>query len=98
MPYLSLLNKIQQSGVDALKALRTLYEKGFFSHDCILMIDEIYLQKSAQYQSGEYVGVGEEENLGKFEEGIVEFIGLLVVGLKQSIPFVVPAIPEVTFN
>ena len=95
MPYLSLLNKIQQSGVDALKALRTLYEKGFFSHDCILMIDEIYLQKSAQYQSGEYVGVGEEENLGKFEEGIVEF---MVVGLKQSIPFVVQAIPEVTFN
>ena len=56
------------------------------------MIDEIYLQKSAQYQSGEYVGVDEEGNLYK---GIVAF---MVVGLKQSIPFVFRAIPEVTFN
>ena len=44
------------------------------------MIDEMYLQKSAQYQSGEYV---EEGNLYK---GIV---GFMVVGLKLSIPFVV---------
>ena len=52
----------------------------------------MYLQKAAQYQSGEYVGVDEEGNLHK---GIVAF---MVVGLKQSIPFVVQAIPEVTFN
>ena len=54
---LPLLNKIQQGGVDPLKALKTVHEKGLFSCDCILMIDEMYLQKSAQYQSGEYVGV-----------------------------------------
>ena len=84
---LPLLNKIQQGGVDALKALKTVHEKGSFSCDCILMIDEMYLQKSAQYQSGEYVGVD--------EEGIITF---MVVGLKQSIPFVVQAIPEVIFN
>ena len=52
MPSLSLLNKIQ-GGVDALKALRTLYEKGSFSRDCILMIDEMYLQKFAQYHTGD---------------------------------------------
>ena len=57
MSYLSLLNKIQQGGVDALKALKTLYEKGFFSRDCILMIDEMYLQRSTQYQSREYARV-----------------------------------------
>ena len=51
---LPLLHKIQQSGVVALKVLRTVHEKGSFSCDCILMIDEMYLQKSAQYQSGEY--------------------------------------------
>ena len=38
-------------------------------------------------QSGEYVGVG--------EEGTITF---MVVGLKQSIPFVVQAISEVIFN
>ena len=44
---LPLLNKIQQGGVDAIKALKTVYDKGSFSGDCILMIDEMYLQKSA---------------------------------------------------
>ena len=53
------------------------------------MIDQAYLQKSAQYQSRENV---EEGNLNK---GNVVF---LVVELKQSIPFVVQTILEVTFN
>ena len=53
------------------------------------MIDQMYLQKSAQYQSGENV---EERNLYK---GIFAF---LVVELKQSIPFVVQTLSEVTFN
>ena len=39
------------------------------------MIDEIYLQKSAQYQSGEYVVVDKEGNLYK---GVVAFV---IVGL-----------------
>ena len=53
------------------------------------MIDQMYLQKSAQYQSGENV---QERNLYK---GIFAF---LVVELKQSTPFVVQTISEVTFN
>ena len=52
----------------------------------------MYLQKSAQYQSGENEGVDKEGNLYK---GTVAF---MVVGFKLSIPFVVQAIPEVTFN
>ena len=53
------------------------------------MIDEMYLQKSAQYQSGEYV---EERNLYK------RIFAFMVVGLQESIPFVVQTILEVTFN
>ena len=53
------------------------------------MIHQVYLQKSAQCQSGENV---EEGNLYK---GIFAF---LVVELKQPIPFVAQIIPEVTFN
>ena len=87
MRYLSLLNKFQQGGVDMLNVLKTLHGKGSFSCDCILMIDEMYSRKSAQYQVGEYVGVD--------EEGITTF---MVVGLKHSIPFVVQAITEVIFN
>ena len=56
------------------------------------MIDEMYLQKSAQYLLGEYVGIDGEGNLCK---GIIAF---MVVGLKQSVPFTVQAIPEVIFN
>ena len=53
------------------------------------MIDQMDLQKSAQYQSGENV---DEGNLYK---GIFVF---LVVELRQSIPVVVQTIPKVTFN
>ena len=92
MSSISLLNKIQQGGVDSLKILKVLCEKGEISTDLILMVDEMYLQKAALYHTGEYVGADEEGNLYK---GIVAF---MVVGLKQSIPFVVQAVPEVTFN
>ena len=92
MPSISLLNKIEQGGIDSLKGLKVLREKGGISTDLIIMEDEMYLHKAAQYQAGEYVGADEEGNLYK---GIVAF---MVVGLKQSTPFVVQAIPEVTFN
>lgn len=92
MPSLSLLTKIQQGGVDSLKALQMLRDKGEISNDLIMMVDEMYLQKSTQYQAGEYVGSDEEGNLFT---GIMAF---MVVGLKQSVPFVVQAIPEVTYD
>ena len=85
MKYLLSPNKIQQGGVEMLNVLKILHEEVSLACDCILMIDEMYLRKSAQYQSREYVGVD--------EEGIITF---MAVGLKQSIPFV--AIPEVIFN
>ena len=37
MPSLSLLNKIQQGGVDALRALKTLYKIGSFPRNYILI-------------------------------------------------------------
>ena len=79
-------------GLDSLKVLKALGEKCKISTDLTLMVDEMYLQKAAQYQAREYVGGDEEGNLYK---GIVAF---MVVGLKQSIPLVVWAIPEITFN
>ena len=63
-----------------------------FSCDRILIIDEMYLQNSAQYQSGENEGVDKE---GKLYKGTVAF---MVVGFKLSIPFFVQTIPEVKFN
>ena len=56
------------------------------------MVDEMYLEKATQYHSGEYVGADDEGNLYK---GIVAF---MIVGLKDSIPYIVQAIPEVEFS
>ena len=61
MPSISLLNKIQVGGVDALRALKVLREKGRISTDLILMVEEMYLHKAAHYQAGEYVSANEED-------------------------------------
>ena len=45
MPSISLLNKLQAGGVDAMKSVKYLLEKGDISRDVVLMFDEMYLQK-----------------------------------------------------
>ena len=64
-PSISFLDKIQKGGVDCIKALKLIYERGDYSRDLILMVDEMYLQKSTQYQGGEFVGADEEGALYK---------------------------------
>ena len=56
------------------------------------MVDEMFLQKEASYQSRDYVGEDEE---GELYKGIACF---MIVGLKQSVPHVIQAIPEVTIT
>ena len=92
LPSFSLLNKIQQGGVDAVKGIKLLMEKGKMSKDVVLCVDEMFLQKMSQYQGGEFVGEDEEGNLYK---GIVAF---MIVGLKKSVPYVIQACPETTFD
>ena len=52
----------------------------------------MFLQKEASYQSGDYVGEDEE---GELYKGIA---CVMIVGLKQSVPHVIQAIPEVTIT
>ena len=92
LPSFSLLRKIQQGGVDSIKALKLLREKGKISEDLVLMADEMYLQKATDFSGGEYIGADDEGTLYK---GVVAF---MVVGIKQSIPYVVKATPEVTIK
>ena len=92
LPSISTLHRIQAGGVDSLKAAKKLREKGHISSDVILMVDEMFLQKEASYQSGDYVGEDEE---GELYKGISCF---MIVGLKQSVPHVIQAIPEVTIT
>ena len=60
-------------GLQSSLCFESLSGKDEISTDLILMLDEIYLQKAAQYQAGGYVGVDEEGNQYK---GITAFIVL----------------------
>ena len=51
-PSLSLLRKITEGQLDAVKSAKTLKSQGAISIDVVLMFDEIYLQKCEEY-SGE---------------------------------------------
>ena len=54
--------------------------------DCILILDEMYLQKSSEYHERTYVGS---------DESILCF---MIVGLKESIPYVIKACPGTTIT
>ena len=62
------------------------------SYNCVLLVDEMYLQQSVQHHSGDFVGEDKEGNIYK---GIVVF---MIFPLKQSIPYVVKLRPEVSIN
>ena len=92
LPPTSLLEKLRSSKVDSLKAAKLLKEQNKISTDVVVMVDEMYLQKRAQFAGGEYVGVDLEENL---YNGIVVF---MINGLKTSLSIVVKACPENKLN
>ena len=56
------------------------------------MVDEMYLRKATQYHSGEHVGADDEGNLYK------DIAALMIVGLKESIPYTAQTIREVKFS
>ena len=56
--FLSLLKKLDKDGMEPIKAVTVLLDKGKIGEDVVLLLDEIYLQKDAQYQGGKLVGIG----------------------------------------
>ena len=56
LPSLSVFKKLTSGEVDLLKVAKLFLEKQIVSSDCVLIIDEMYLQKSVQYHSGDLVG------------------------------------------
>ena len=91
-PSISLLNKLQAGGLDAVKSVKYLLEKGEISRDIVLMFDEMYLQKCTQYHGGIYEGANED---GELYKGVVVF---MITGLKKSIPYVIKACPETSIK
>ena len=71
-----------------MKSLQLLTEKGSINVDVILLIDEMYFQRSCEYSRGMFIG--KDEN-GEFYNGIMVF---MVLSLKKSIPFVIKSCPK----
>ena len=65
LPSLSVLKKLAAGGNEPLKAIKLLSEEGKVDSDCILMLDEMYLQKCSEYSSGKYVGLDKNGNFFK---------------------------------
>ena len=51
--------------MNSIKSLKILRENGRISNDCILIVDDMYLENATQYHSSEYVGADNERNLYK---------------------------------
>ncbi|XP_065639339.1 uncharacterized protein LOC136072179 [Hydra vulgaris] len=89
LPSFSLLKKISKGGVEPLKSIKCLLNQDKNDKDVVLLMDEIYLQKKAQYQGGRMIGV---DNKGILYKGVMTF---MIATLKKKINFVIKAIPEV---
>ena len=54
---MSLLKKLDKDGMEPIKAVTVLLDKGKIGEDVVLLLDEIYLPKDVQYQDGKFAGV-----------------------------------------
>ena len=88
LPSLSLLQKTRSGTMDAVKCANTLRIEGKTSEDVCMIFYEMYLQKSQEYFWGEMIGCVDE---GELHKSIVCF---MIVGLKESIPYVIKSSPE----
>ena len=62
----------------SIKTVNSLLEKGHLSQDCVLLVDEMYLQKGTQFHGREYIGANKNDELYK---GIMVF---MITGLKKK--------------
>ena len=90
-PSLSLLRMINSGTIDAVKCAQTLKNGGKTSNVC-LMFHKMYLQKCEEYFAGDLMGCNSE---GELYKGLVCF---MIVGLKNSIPYVIKLSPETKIN
>ena len=92
LPCVINLQKRVSGELDPMKVVRLLKTNGEISEDLIVMMDEMYLQKGVQYHGGRWYGSDEK---GELYKGI---IAIMIQGLKNSLPFVIKVIPEVTLR
>ena len=89
---LSLLHKISSGTTDAVKCAQTLRNEGRFSNGMYLTFDKMYFQKCEEYFAGDLVDYNSESELYK------KLICFTIVGLKNSIPYVIKSSLETKIN
>ena len=72
-----------------MKVSKLLLEKQLVSSDCVLTVDEIFLQTSVQYHRGDFVGRDGERNLSK------ETAVFVIISLKKCISIATRALPKI---
>ena len=87
LPSYSLLRKIKSQKIDTSKALCSLKDKFLFSDDVVLLLDEMYIQQEVQYDGRDLIGCNAELQMFK------STLCFMVVSLKQSIPYIIKAMP-----
>ena len=75
-----------------MKCAQTLRNEDEISNDLCLMFDNIYLQKCEGYFACDLLGCDSEGELYK------RLVCFMVVGLKNSIPYVIKSSPETKIN
>ena len=86
--HLSLPPEVNVGWYRSYKSLQVLLRQEKIYSQCMLLIDEMYLQRSCRDHGGKFYGKdGDDE----FYNGIVVF---MVVGLRKSIPCVIKTLPE----
>ena len=92
LPSISLLNKIKEGNIDALKAAKLLLENSSISKDILVLFDEMYLQKYVEYCGGEFFGSNISNELYK------SIVCFMIIGLKENVSYDVKAVPVTFIN
>ena len=92
LPSIFLLNKINEGNIDALQAAKLLLENSSISKDTVVLLGEMYLQKSVEYCGGEFFGSSISNELYK------SVMCFMIIGLKENLSYVVQAAPVTFIN
>ena len=92
LPSISLLNKIKEGNIDALKAAKLLLENSSISKDIAVLFDEMYLQKCVEFCGGEFFGSSINNELYK------SIVCFMIIRLKENVSYVVKATPVTFIN
>ena len=87
LPSDSVLSSLKRGNIDCVKALEVLLDRGEVDHDIALLIDEMHLQQSSQYDGGDLIGQNTD---GELYKGILCY---MVVSLKKCVPYILHSVP-----